>query len=148
MENMLLPIGTVVSLKGGNKKLMITSFWVSDEETDERYDYCGVLYPEGMLDSSMHYLFNIEDIVEVHYLGYFNEEEEEFKRVLYEEIRKSNKESSLDSNTDENIPLQNTNNEVKQPFIENPQNVNVNNQNFSINNPGFNINNQNQNINN
>ncbi len=44
----LLPIGSVIMLKGGVKKLMITGIKVSTEDQPEKfYDYIGVFYPEG-----------------------------------------------------------------------------------------------------
>ena len=85
MEDMLLPIGSVVTLKNGSKKLMVIAFCVSSKQnSNEIYDYCGVLYPEGMVDSSRHFFFNNENIEKIHYLGYFNEEEEAFKGFLYQ----------------------------------------------------------------
>nr|MCR4909192.1 DUF4176 domain-containing protein [Lachnospiraceae bacterium] len=43
----LLPIGSVVLLKGGQRKLMITGRILSDEKLTEIYDYVGVIYPLG-----------------------------------------------------------------------------------------------------
>lgn len=43
----LLPIGTVVLLKGAKKKLMIIGVKQTNAETDEEFDYLGVIYPEG-----------------------------------------------------------------------------------------------------
>ena len=42
----LLPIGSVVLLNEGTKKLMIYGVMQSDTENNQ-YDYVGVLYPEG-----------------------------------------------------------------------------------------------------
>ena len=53
-----LPIGTVVMLEGGTKKLMITGFCVIPDEKKQVYDYVGCLYPEGMVSSKQHGLFN------------------------------------------------------------------------------------------
>ena len=42
-----LPIGTVVMLKGGEKRAMITGFCsVSEDDPEKIYDYNGCLYPE------------------------------------------------------------------------------------------------------
>ena len=47
-----LPIGTVVLLKGGQKRLMITGFCsIPKEDKTKIYDYTGCLYPEGVLNS-------------------------------------------------------------------------------------------------
>ncbi|MBQ9504844.1 MAG: DUF4176 domain-containing protein, partial [Lachnospiraceae bacterium] len=47
MYENLLPIGSVVLLKGGKAKLMITGRILSDENLKEIYDYVGVVYPLG-----------------------------------------------------------------------------------------------------
>ena len=46
IEN-LLPIGSVVLLKGGVKRLMIYGVRQTDKKDNTEYDYIGVLYPEG-----------------------------------------------------------------------------------------------------
>ena len=49
MNTKFLPIGTVVSLKGANKKLMITGFCMYNKENNNQmYDYCGYHFPEGI----------------------------------------------------------------------------------------------------
>lgn len=45
----LLPIGSVVLLKGGIKKIMVTGIKPvskDDDGTEQEYDYIGVIYPE------------------------------------------------------------------------------------------------------
>lgn len=79
----LLPIGSVVLLKEGTKKLMIIGIKpMKDNEEKETYDYIGVLYPEGYLSSEYNFLFNHEDINDVIYKGYSNPEREAFVEVL------------------------------------------------------------------
>ena len=83
-----LPIGTVVLLKGGSKKIMIIGFKARvTDETDEKnrntvWDYSGCLYPEGLLSSDQILIFNHSQISKVYHLGYHNEEEIEFKKQL------------------------------------------------------------------
>ena len=43
----LLPLGSIVILKGGFKKLMIIGRKIVQGENKEFYDYLGCLYPEG-----------------------------------------------------------------------------------------------------
>ncbi len=89
MEKKYLPIGSVVRLKEGTKRLMITGFLpIENEEKEDRkvWDYCGCLYPEGVLVSTDNYLFDHSQIEEVHFLGLIDEEEEEFKNKLNEAI--------------------------------------------------------------
>lgn len=77
-----LPIGTVIVLNDGEKKLMITGFCPVNQETKQEYDYCGCLYPEGSLAVDTIFLFNHDQIKKVFYLGYDDEEEKEFKATL------------------------------------------------------------------
>ena len=45
-----LPIGTVVMLKGGKKRLMISGFCsISADDSKVIYDYSGCMFPEGFL---------------------------------------------------------------------------------------------------
>ena len=81
----LLSLGTIVILKNGGHKLMITVRVPLKEENGEigYYDYGAVLYPEGQMDQKT-YFFNTEDIEEVVFEGYCDERELEYKK-LYEE---------------------------------------------------------------
>lgn len=81
----LLPIGSVVLLKGAEKRLMIYGVKQHDEQDNAKeYDYCGVLYPEGNIGGDMTFLFNKEDIGMVLFRGYEDEERELFLRNLNE----------------------------------------------------------------
>lgn len=82
-EEKYLPIGTVVMLKGGTKRIMITGFCSIEENTKEKmWDYSGCLYPEGFLESNQTFLFDHNQIEKIYYLGLIDEEEEEFKKQL------------------------------------------------------------------
>lgn len=75
----LLPIGSVVLLKGGEKRLMISGIkQIEDGGNGQEYDYMGVLYPEGHMGDQFQYLFNHEDIAETVFRGYEDEERQEF----------------------------------------------------------------------
>ena len=76
--NELLPIGTVVLLKNGEKKLMIFGVKQTNKEDGMEYDYIGVMYPEGYFGAEYQFLFNNSDIQRVVYKGYENEERVEF----------------------------------------------------------------------
>ena len=78
-----LPIGTVVMLNGGTKRIMITGFCSMDaEDQSQMYDYAGCMYPEGFLSSDQTALFNHSQIVQVYHMGLVDEEEKEFKKNL------------------------------------------------------------------
>jgi len=75
----LLPVGSVVLLKGGIKKLVIMGIKQANaEEPDVEYDYAGVMYPEGYLGNDTLYLFNHADINDIIFTGYTNPERDEF----------------------------------------------------------------------
>jgi len=78
-----LPIGTVVLLKGGKKRAMITGFCsVAQENQEKIYDYSGCVYPEGYLSSNQVCLFDHDQIDKIFFLGYEDEEEKAFKEKL------------------------------------------------------------------
>lgn len=81
----LLPIGSVVLLKDGTKKTMIFGVkQTSDDELSVDYDYIGVMYPEGFLGGNYQFLFNHEDIREVFFRGYEDDERKDFIKRLSE----------------------------------------------------------------
>ena len=83
----LLPIGSVVLLNGGVKKLMIIGIKpVTAKEPDKVYDYIGVIYPEGFLSNEYNFLFNHEDINDVIFMGYMNPERERFIHFIEEKL--------------------------------------------------------------
>lgn len=74
MNNKELPIGTVVLLKGGLKKVMITGYSsISREESNKVYDYNGCIFPEGLMEN-VYCLFDASQIEEVFYKGLVNDE--------------------------------------------------------------------------
>jgi len=92
----LLPNGSIVLLKGGNKRLMVygrkqlvtddgeEDIHTQEENTTEQpmYDYIGVPYPEGYISQEYTYVFNHSDIIDIIFRGYEDEEEEEFQKIL------------------------------------------------------------------
>lgn len=90
--NKYLPIGTVVMLKGGSKRVMITGFCsVAEENANKVFDYSGCLYPEGYLSSKQVCLFDHEQIEKVYHLGLVDEEEKQFKIKLDSMMNSINK---------------------------------------------------------
>lgn len=78
-----LPIGSVVLLKNGTQKVMITSYCVFPKKNKkEIYDYGGCLYPEGILESDTVAAFNHDMIDKVFFLGYETDDSRELSRVL------------------------------------------------------------------
>ena len=86
-----LPIGTVVMLKGGKKRAMITGFCaIADNDKTKVFDYSGCLYPEGFISSNQTLLFNHEQIDKIFHLGLVDEEEKQFKVKLNQVIQQIN----------------------------------------------------------
>ncbi len=67
----LLPLGSIVILKDGEKKLMIDGIYLVDH--GKTYDYGGILYPEGRLDDQV-YLFDHDNIDQIVFRGFEDEE--------------------------------------------------------------------------
>ena len=84
MQNILelLPIGSVIRLTDAKKSLMIHGVIQTDKDTEKTFDYIGVLWPEGNLGDGSQILFNHKDIERVEFLGYDNEERQEFLKKL------------------------------------------------------------------
>lgn len=82
--NELLPIGSIIILKGAEKKLMIFGVKQTNEQTQEEYDYIGVLYPEGNMGTNTQFLFNHKDIQDVVFEGFKDEERDKFIEHLNE----------------------------------------------------------------
>ena len=81
-----LPIGTVVLLKNAKKRLMIIGFCaIPDDSQNKVFDYCGCLYPEGLLKSDQIALFNHDEIDKIYDYGFVDVEETEVKKNLNNE---------------------------------------------------------------
>lgn len=82
----MLPIGSIVYLKEGTSKIMILNrapILPSEENEGEGiwYDYSGCIYPQG-LDPTNVFYFNEENIDEVVFEGFKDEEEERFQKIF------------------------------------------------------------------
>ena len=82
MIDNLLPVGSVITLTEATKKIMIIGTGVKREEDDTLYDYVGVPFPEGYIDSEILLLFMHDDIERVDFLGYINSEVQFYRNQL------------------------------------------------------------------
>lgn len=83
MEEKFLPVGSVVLLKGGKKRVMVIGFCAMSKENEGKiFDYSGCLYPEGLIASNQTCLFNHDQIEKVFFKGFVDNEETEFKNKL------------------------------------------------------------------
>lgn len=75
MKEKYLPLGSIVLLKGGTKKIMINGYCIKTEEKEDKiFDYRGCPFPEGVLESEGVALFDHDQIAEICFTGYKNEE--------------------------------------------------------------------------
>lgn len=91
----LLPLGSVVTLKGGQKRIMIVGRMHKESATDRWFDYAAVLWPEGIIRSDRLFLFNQEDIRLIHFIGLQDVQEFSFRSQLEEKWKEL---SSLQKN--------------------------------------------------
>lgn len=86
-----LPLGSVVLLKGGEKKLMIIGYCpVQAGEEGATYDYSGSLWPEGLISSDQIALFNHDQIDKIFCLGLSNDEQKDFVTKLKDFMQNPN----------------------------------------------------------
>ncbi len=79
----ILPIGTIVQLKTGKTKLMINGYLqVESKNKNKLYDYAGVLYPQGQLNTEESYLFNADQISRIYYIGYQTKEQKKLNNQI------------------------------------------------------------------
>ena len=92
MNNKYLPIGTVCTLKGNNKKIMVISYFSIEYNGNvTMYDYKGCVYPEGLLLPSQVISFNHGQIENIDFLGFKNAQYEVFNNALNRNIEEPDK---------------------------------------------------------
>lgn len=77
----LLPIGSVVQLYGGTKKIMIMGYCSKSSDNDKMFDYNGCIFPEGVMEE-IYCLFNSDQIETVYFKGLENEQSEEYMKKI------------------------------------------------------------------
>lgn len=82
MKTAYLPIGSVVLLKNGKKRVMIYGRKMKVEGDEKVYDYLGCLYPEGALESKDVILFDHDQIQMIYFIGFQDLEELAFRKKL------------------------------------------------------------------
>lgn len=85
MIDKYLPVGSVVLLKGGKKRVIIIGRDRRDEAGEKSWDYLACLYPEGFLGEEYAYLFDHEQIERIFFIGFQDGEELAFQQLLTED---------------------------------------------------------------
>ena len=78
------PIGTIVLLKNGTKKIMIYGRRQLHADSGKLYDYVACFYPEGNISPEYTFLFDEESIEKVVFEGFSDEKNDEFVNLLNE----------------------------------------------------------------
>lgn len=78
----MLPIGSIITLKQGQKKIMICGRFQKSVKSGKNYDYAACLYPEGVIKSDYLFLFNHEQIGTIDFRGFVDEEEVNFLQQI------------------------------------------------------------------
>lgn len=86
MYKNLLPIGSVVLLKGGDKKIMICGRIQAKEGENTIYDYSACYYPEGIVDPSSMFFFNRDVIDTVYFIGFQDKDELNFRKNVLDKL--------------------------------------------------------------
>ena len=82
MNKKELPIGTVVMLNGGVKKVMITGYRSKSADAEKVFDYNGCVFPEGLMEN-IYCLFDASQIEEVVYIGLESDEHDNNMHKVY-----------------------------------------------------------------
>lgn len=79
MYEQLLPLGSVVLVRGARKRLMITGRLQVRVGESKVYDYSGCLFPEGLVSSDSVAFFDHSAIAHLYFVGFQDEEELAFR---------------------------------------------------------------------
>lgn len=82
----MLPIGSVVLLKGGSKRIMICGRIQSRAGENVIYDYSACYYPQGIIDPASMFFFNRDAIDRVFFLGFQDSEELTFRSQVLDQL--------------------------------------------------------------
>lgn len=77
-----LPIGSVVTLRGGSQPLMVFGRKQINADRNTQWDYVACLYPEGNIGDAYNVFFDAEDIQDVLFVGYQAKIDLEMQKLL------------------------------------------------------------------
>ncbi|MBQ4528362.1 MAG: DUF4176 domain-containing protein [Clostridia bacterium] len=87
MYKNMLPVGSVVLLKEGDKKVMICGRVQTRSGDEVIYDYSACYYPEGIMDPRKMTFFNRDDIERVYFIGFQDPEEIAFRTNILDNLK-------------------------------------------------------------
>jgi len=105
VEKNYLPIGSVCTLRKNNKKVMVVGYFpVECGENTKIFMYKGIPYPKGMSSDENKYSFNNEDIANIDFTGFMNEDYEKLnEKLLKIEINKIDSLLSETNNSEDDL---------------------------------------------
>lgn len=86
MYKNMLPIGSVVLLKGGNKRVMIIGRVLTKSGEEKIYDYAACYYPEGIGGTDGIFFFDRNAISRLYFVGFQDEEELTLEREVLDKL--------------------------------------------------------------
>ena len=86
--NGVIPLGSVVLLKGAYKRLQIIGQAQANRDTKEIFDYVAVPYPEGYMDADHVVMFQHADIDKIYAIGYMNDDARSFMAHIEKRLKK------------------------------------------------------------
>lgn len=86
MHKNLLPVGSVVLLKGGEKRIMVCGRIQANSADGKIYDYSACYYPEGIIDPAGMFFFNADSIERVYFIGFQDEEEIVYRKSVLDNL--------------------------------------------------------------
>ena len=69
----VIPLGSVVLLKGAYKRLQIIGQTQANRDTKELFDYVAVPFPEGYVDADHVVMFQHEDVDKIYAIGHLDD---------------------------------------------------------------------------
>ena len=88
MKEDFLPLGSIVLLKEAKRYVVVIGYTVVEEGSKDVWDYLGCAYPVGVVDPTKNLLFNKDQIKEVIFTGFRDEEGRRFRKKLSESLKK------------------------------------------------------------
>lgn len=88
-----LPLGSVVRLKNGTKRIMICGRLQQRESDQKIFDYCACYYPEGILNPEELFLFQHSDIEQICFTGFQDEDEAKLQKYIQKRCKELHIES-------------------------------------------------------
>ena len=99
MKEKYLPIGSVVTVKNLQKKVMIIGYYSLEYQNSVKiYDYIGCSYPEGMLLKNQTYSFNHSDIISCDFMGFVDEAYKTLNKNLNGQVEQDTKDMEQPQN--------------------------------------------------